>query len=988
MKKRIKLTPTESVVRQFAGKISISTAVSAALMCWGAPAFSQVAAATAQDGQKVEEMQAVVVSGTRLRVVNGNQAPTPVSTISLGELQAQVPKDLTDVVTQIPSIAGSMTPAGRSAQASNGTNGISAPALRGLGSNRTLVLLDGQRSVPVTQTGETDLMNIPQQLVKRVDVVTGGASAAYGSDALAGVINFVLDKKFTGVKGEVSAGQSTYHDDKNWKGSLTGGWKFADGRGHFLLSGEHARNLGVFGNETGARPPRDWQYDSRGILANPAYTPTNGTPQYIVVPHYNSAAATKGGLIVDTALRGTAFDANGQPYQFNFGRLDKVAPGGIPLYMSGGNQTDSNISGMQILQPLMKRDGLFTRVSFDLDDRTTVYAQGSYNESETRGGLATYIQQGDLTISADNAFLPASVAARARELGITSFKMGMVKPGERAGAYVERQVKRVVLGTDSRFDAFGSTWDISAYYQIGQTDANEQGTGLRIVSNYNQAIDSVINPATGAPICRSTLTNPNNGCVPFNVFGWQALPEAVNNYAFGGGNPTRLQKFRQDVAAVTVRGEPFSNWAGPVSMATGLEHRKEAGSGTVDDRSGPPTQWGTQFLPLNGRYTVKEAFVEAGVPLAKDRAFAKSLDFNTAVRVTDYSVSGNVVTWKLGTVWAPVDDLRFRLTRSHDIRAPNLAELFTKGLQTISAVRDPFRNNLQSSLATVVTVGNLSLEPEKANTWAVGMVLEPRFLPGFSTSIDYYKIDVSGAIGTVSSQQILDSCHDGQAVFCPAIDRASSGAQINGLTEVTRVRNSFFNFANQLARGVDVEANYRLNSSWNFRVFGTKFLENKLASGITPTIDIVGDMQPRFGSPATGAIPNWKATGSITYDTKPLTATLAVRALSDGYFGAASGAYIVCSSNCPPSTAANPTIDQNHVAGAVYFDASITYRPQGRASSGNPEFFFGIHNIANKDPAIVPRGPSGQAYGTRPTNDWAYDMIGRTFQAGVRFAWK
>jgi outer membrane receptor protein involved in Fe transport len=979
------------VFGEFARKVSLGTAVSAAVACWPAPVFAQSAAAAGQEAPKAEELQSVVVSGTRLRVANGNQAPTPVTTIGIAELQAQVPKDLTDVISSVPSVAGSMTPVGRSIQASNGTSGISAPALRGLGSNRTLILLDGQRSVAVTQTGETDLENIPQQLVKRVDVVTGGASAAYGSDALAGVINFVLDKNFTGVKAEISGGQSTYNDDRNWKASVSGGFKFADNRGHVLLSAEHATNLGVFGNETGARPPRNWQYDSPGVIANPAYVPGNGKPQYIVVPHYGSAAATKGGLIVNTALRGTAFDASGKPYQFNFGTLEKVAAGGIPLYMSGGNQTDNNITGMEILDPRMHRDGLFGRVSFNVTDKATVYAQASLNQNDTRGGHSTFAQQGDLTISADNAYLPASVAAQAKALGITSFRMGMYQPGERQGGLVTRQVKRLVLGADASVDAFSTRWDLNAYFQTGQTDANEQITGVRIVSNYNQAIDAVIHPATGAIVCRSTLANPGNGCVPYNVFGWHGMPEAVYNYAFGGGHPTRKQQFRQDVLAATVRGEPFSVPAGPVAVAAGFEHRKEAASGSVDERSGPPTQWGTQILALNGSYTVNEAFGELGVPLLKDAAFAKSLDLNAAVRATDYSISGKVATYKVGTVWAPLDDLRLRLTRSRDIRAPNLAELFTQGLQITQPVLDPFRNGLQSSLSTVVTTGNLNLEPEKANTWAVGMVLAPRFLPGFSSSIDYYKIDVSGAIGTVSSQQIVDSCFAGLAQFCSAIDRGASGTQVNGLYEITRVRNTFFNFAKQLARGVDIETNYRFNNNWSVRVFGTKFLENRLISGITPSIDLVGDMRAQATSPAIGAIPKWKASGSLTYETRPLTATLAVRALASGFVGGTPGnttMYIQCTDACPLSTANNPTIDDNHVPGAVYFDASFSYRPKGRIADGEPEFFFGVRNIANRDPAIAPRGPGGLAYGSRPTNDWVYDLIGRSFQGGVRFKWK
>ena len=947
------------------------------------PAFSPALAQEAPGRATAAEdaLEEVVITGTRLNL-DGYRAPTPVTVLGLDEIQAQAPKDITDVVNQIPSIVGSMTPVARSVQASNGTNGISTPALRGLGSNRTLILLDGQRSAPVTQTGETDIENFPQQLIKRVDVVTGGASAAYGSDALAGVVNFILDRDFTGVKTELSGGQSSYHDDRNWKANISAGFKFADDRGHVLLSGEYSRNDGIFGNDFGNRPPRDWQYGSPGTLLNPAFTPSNGQPEYLVVPNYASATATKGGIITTGPLRGTAFAADGTPYQFNFGTLDRVAAGITPTYMSGGDWEDADITGMMILDPEMRRSNLFSRVSYDLTENLNVYVQGSYSKSYTRGGHSTFANQGDLTIQADNAFLPPSVRAQAQALGVTSFRFGRFKEGERQGGLVHREVERYVVGAEGKFDAFGKNWDWNAYAQRGKTNSDEEITGVRLTTEYNNAIDAVVHPTTGAITCRSTLTNPSNGCVPFNVFGWQGLSPAVDAYAFGGGtysgiHPNRVQVFTQDVIATSVRGEPFSSWAGPVSLAMGLEYRKEKSEGVVDPLS-VQQRWATVIRPLFGSYNVTEGFVETNVPLAVDRSFAKSLDFNAAVRATDYSVSGYVTTWKGGVVWAPIDDIRFRVTRSRDIRAPNMSELFTPGLQITAPVRDPFRNNEQSSLAIQFTTGNLGLEPEKADTTGVGIVLQPRFLEGLSASIDYYHIKVSDAIGILGNQPIVDQCFAGRQVFCPAIERATSGTPVNGFLPISRVTSTYFNFTEQLARGIDFEATYR-RSNLTYRLFVTRFLENTLDNGVTPAVDLVGDMRARADTPAIGAIPVWKGMGSITYSTDPVTGTLSVRAVSSGNIN---NTYIECTSGCPVSTPDYRTINDNHVSGAVYFDASVAYKPDLPAS---PEFFFSVRNIANKDPAVVPRGPGGLAYGGRPTNEWVYDVIGRSFRAGVRF---
>lgn len=954
--------------------------------------------AQADNGGQAETND-IVVTGTRLQT--GFQAPTPVTVLGSQEIANQAPRSITDVVSQIPSIVGSMTPAARSTQASNGTQGISAPALRGVGSNRTLVLIDGKRSPPVTQTGETDIEMIPQQLVTRVDVVTGGASAAYGSDALAGVVNFVLDHDFTGLKGEVSGGFTEYGDGNNYKVALSGGFKFADGRGHIMVSGEHFRNYGIMGSQTGTRPKRDWLYGSPGIIANPAYTATNGLPQYITVDNFSSAAATRGGIIVNTALRGTAFRPDGTPYQFNFGTLERVAAGGIPIYMGGGDWQDSDASGFNILDPKMRRDNLFGRASFDVTDRINIFVQGGWNKNYTRGGHSTFAQLGDMTVQADNAFLPEEVAERARQLGISSFRYGRYKEGERRGGEVGREVFRFQAGAEGKMALFGSDWNWDVYGQRGTTKSREEITGMFLVREYNQSIDAVRNSA-GQIVCRvnadMVTTNDDPACVPYNIFGFPpVLDPAVDNYAYGGGHPTRHQKFTQTVFAGSLSGEPFSTWAGPVSLAVGAEYRKEEAEGSVDERS-LQQRWATNLVPLNGSYSVKEAFLEVAVPLAEDLPFAQSLEFNGAVRGTDYSVSGFVTTWKAGVTWAPIDDIRFRVTRSRDIRAPNLSELFTQGLQNTNIVSDPFRNGENCSQCVQVSVGSTDLQPEVADTLGLGVVFRPSFLPGFNASVDYYKISIKDAIGTLTPQQIVNECFAGRDVFCGAIERATSGTPINGVLPITRVRNSFFNFASQTARGIDFEVSYRLPmeklassvpGDLSLRLFATRFLENTLANGVTAPFDMVGDMRLMTSTPQIGGIPKWKGTGSLTYTTDPITVSLMARFISAGKMGgppaSPSSSWVECSTACPTSTALNPTIDDNHVPAAAYFDANIAWRPANMP--GRPEFFFSVRNLANKDPVIVARGPGQQAYGERPTNVTLYDMFGRTYRAGIRFNW-
>lgn len=934
---------------------------------------SNTAAEIAQDrqdstGNAPATESDIVVTGSRA-VRDGSQAPTPVTVLGEVEIQRQAPKDLTDVVNQIPSIAGSMTPQSRSLQSSNGTVGLSSPALRGLGSNRTLVLIDGQRSVSATQTGEVDIGSIPQGMVKRVDVVTGGASSAYGSDALAGVVNFVLDTDFTGVKTEMSGGMTDYGDDQNYLLTATAGFKFAQDRAHVVISGEQTSTTGAFGDASGDAPSRKWIYGAPGILINPGYIATNGQPQYIVRPDYALANASVGGLITSGPLRGTAFNRSGQPYQFNFGL---VGSGGG--YMSGGDWQKSDVTNFEALSPKQSRQNVLGRISYDVTDRINIYAQAAYSHSDSVATHSTFVAQGNVVLRGDNAFLPASVRAQAAALGVTSFNFGYVQPGPRNGGAVDRRVQRYVLGTNGSFDALGKEWEWKAYYQRGQTRSFDQVLNNRRQANLTRAYDAVVNPATGTIVCRSTLTDPNNGCRPLNVFGFQLPDDATRDYVYG--TSSRVQFFKQDVFAGEMRGEPLSTWAGPVSLAFGIEHRRESANGTVDALS-LANGWGqSNFVALNGKNNVTEGFAEVQLPLVKNASWTRSLEVNGAVRGTNYSTSGYVTTWKGGMIWSPIEDVRFRVTRSRDIRAPTLSELFTRGLNAFLSLTDPANGNVAQQVL-VQTVGNTNLKPEKADTFGAGIIVQPTFLPGFTASADYYHIRISDAIGTVAGQDIVNQCAAGVAIFCPSIARQ------NGVLSV--VTNQPFNFANQKASGVDFEAAYRrqlggsIGGTLAFRFFGTLSLKNILDNGITPPLDLVGEMRPRVNTPSIGGVPNFKYQISVNYDREIFNVNFIGRGVSSGIVN---GTYIECSAACPTATVNHPTIDNNHVDGAVYFDASVTLKPQ---LSFHPEIFFSVRNLANKDGAYVFRGPGALSYGERPTQETVYDLLGRTFRVGVRF---
>jgi iron complex outermembrane receptor protein len=928
-------------------------------------AFAQdmpaIAASAQQDASNPEDTAPVdasdiVVTGTRV-IRDGYKAPTPTSVIGSAEIAAKAPSNIADFVNELPSLSGSTSPRNNVASLSTGLVGVNALNLRALGANRTLILLDGQRVAASTLTGLVDVNTIPQALVKRVDVVTGGASADWGSDAVAGVVNFILDKDFVGLKGMAQGGVTTYGDDRSFNVSLTAGARFAGDRGHILLSGEIAHNDGISGIGK-----RTW-YNGAKILLNPAYTATNGQPQLLVSPGVGFATATPGGIITSGPLRGTYFGEGGTPAQFNYG---SVVSGN---FMIGGDWKYADFAKSGDLDPELNRQSVFGRVAYDLTDNLQVYAQLSYNRATSRVASLNQFNFGNITIQPDNAFIPASI----RPQVTAAFSLGTLN--EDLGPIISttnRSSWRGVVGLKGDFDAFGSKWTWDAY---GQKSINRVYTDglVSITSRYNAAIDSVRN-ANGAIVCRSTLTNPTNGCVPYNIFGTGVNTQAARDYILG--TSWGRSKLTQQVFAGTLHGDPFSTWAGPVSIAMGVEHRREAVSGSNDPLSTTRSYFAGNFLASFGSYHVTEGFLEAVVPLAKDLPFAESLDFNGAIRATDYSTSGFVTTWKAGLTYSPVKDITFRLVRSRDIRAPNLAELFQSGQSSTTTINDPFRNNAATTLFQV-TSGNLALKPEKADTFGVGVVVQPSFIPGFAASVDYYNIEIDGAITTVNAPSLVNQCFLGNAQFCSQITRSATGTVINGLTPISSVAVLPVNVAKQISRGLDFEASYRrplFDGNISLRLLATRFLKNYSNDGITPATDNVGTNSAN-GS-LRNTLPKWRYMASIGYDHDPFAVTLTARGFSAGVINTS---YVECTSGCPRSTTANMTINNNRLPGAIYFDANVTVKVMKDVDA-----FFVVDNIANKDPAQVGFGPT---VGAAPIsiNPLLYDVLGRTFRLGVRF---
>ncbi len=942
------------------------------------PSGDAAQAAPAADAQR-DALTEIVVTGTRLGGASGFTTPTPVTVLNAELFEKQAATNVAEVLNQMPAFRPQDSPATSNILAAN--LGASTADLRGLGASRTLVLIDGRRVVastvggPAQSTpgGAVDLNMIPSTLLERVDVVTGGASAAYGSDAVAGVVNLILNKTLTGFKSTVQYGE-TRSGDEEYLVSLAGGLDLGS-RGHLVLGGEYVNNKGAGNCYT-----RDWCAQDYNVVSNPSRT--NGLPASIVLPNTEPGSTSENGLIAGVyrgnvfsssgPLVGQEFRPDGTTYAHNYGTYY-----GAGLFQGGGDAPRSAwYENFNLSQPV-ERYSLFGHVNYELTETITGTVQASYGHVAGNAPGAQTRFQGipgsALVITRDNAYLPAGVASVMDANGITRFNLGRVFQDIGPSlADVERSTSRILGALDGKLAA-GFTWN--AYYQYGRTDYHSISENNGIIDNIRRAVDAVVGP-DGNIVCRSTLTDPTNplvaGCQPLNPFG-------VGNYsaaavAYTQGSAVQDTQMTQQVVAATVQGDLFDIWGGPVSLAAGAEYREEEAHGTADAVSQANRFYQNPAVTIDGKLNVKEGFVEVGVPLARDLAFAKQLDLNGAIRLTDYSTSGNVTSWKVGGNWAPSNSIRFRATRSRDIRAANLFELYSPASAVNSSVIDPV---LSSNYNTrQINRGNPTLDPEIADTWTAGIVLEPDFfgLDGLHLSVDYFDIDVKGAVANLGTQVLVSKCAEGLAQYCQFVQRDPAS------NAVVLVTNQFLNLNNVIVRGLDLEAAYSLPLSRiapslpgriNARVLATHNIE-------LTTIDITGSRVDRAGmngAPVSqpSGVPNWELNGYLGYSVDRFGFEVQVRYLSSGVYLATA----IGPDQAGYSTTLSNSISDNYVPSMTYVNLNAQYSIVKDAAK-NIELFASVNNLFDRDP------PNDLPSSSGVTNPVLYDVLGRMVKVGAR----
>lgn len=966
--------------------VSAFALLSTAAHAQEAPAQEGVAAAS-------EDESPIVITGSRIARPEAD-SPNPVVSINSATLQQSGQVNLTDLLVTNPALVGSSTSADAGgSSALFGGVGINLLNLRNLGTDRTLVLVNGRRHIAgISGSAAVDVNTIPNALIERIDVLTGGVSAVYGADGVSGVVNFILKRDFEGLDIRGQSGISSRGDAGNYYGSITAGKNFADDRGNVALSYEYNRENRVLSNKrsTGISA------QACGLVRNPADFPDdpNVFDRILTCDLRYADSSTNGA--VDANIDFTPdFQGNGQPYD-----LGIFLPSSGGLVQGGSSTPTAGYAGD--LQPDIEKHNVNLLASFEFSPALRLFVEGKYTSTKNFSAAQPSFDF-FTTIQADNPFIPATIA---NEIifgpgGLDDFGLpaGVLVSRDNfdlgiRGESAKRETLRGVIGFDGQISDH-ARYELS--YVYGQTKTDFLSTSYRLADRYFAALDAVDEGQflTGTPngriVCRSNLDpnapfndpnafligaatspltftpGPNSGCQPLNILGEGVASQAALDFInVDLANRSKVAHHVLNGAISGDFGQFFKLPGGPVGFAIGAEYRKE----TSDFVSDPYLQQGAladiaQISPESGSFDVKEVFAELNVPLLRDMPLAHLLQFGAAIRLSDYSTVGKTTTWKVDGTYSPIKDITFRGTYSEAVRAPNVSELFAPQNGTFSFIDDPcdptnigegtsFRQaNCNATLTALginpatfspttdpqATVslpgrsgGNPLLNEETAKTWTAGIVLKPSFMPGLVATFDWYDIKLRNAINTATAQDLVDLCVDQPTlsnVFCQDITRDPTTGYVSDYLVGPA------NVAEFKTSGADLTVNYGVNAgkagNFNLRLVGG-YLEN-LSFVPSPGADVDVDTEEAF-------VPKWIGTFDLTWTKDNFYLNYGVN-----YFSK-TRRYTT------EQLRANPDlVDPKY----FFYRAKIEHDIQLGVSTGDDRFTFygGINNIFDRTPDVA-----------------------------------
>ena len=933
----------------------ISNSIKCALLTAAATASSTV---LAQDEQVAKKIERVEVTGSRI-LREGAIAPAPVTVISGDQLVNSGAVNIGEALNNLPALGNtySMANSGRFI----GTAGLNILDLRNMGTDRTLVLVNGKRHVSSSAGSQSvDTNTIPSVWIERVEIITGGASAVYGADAVTGVVNFILKDNIEGLDVSLTRGFADLNSYNNKKATFSYGSNFNDDRGNAAFAVEYS------GQDSLNALDHPWTSTSFSSLPNQAQTDENKNsadfPDDILTPNPGYYAINDSGVYAledptklinsfnpDSSARDLYIGNNADPY-------------------SCANCDFFNLGQFEEIQPEFERYNVNFKVNYDVTDDLNVYFDAKYvnSQGESIGQPAFFFFDSDNSIKLDNPYLDPSIKARMQEEGVDSIMINRMMSD--LGRRVEnntRETTRFVTGLQG---TVFEDWELDTSIVYGKTELDRENGANMILANYFNALDAV-EDANGNIVCRSAEAQAD-GCVPVNIMGFGAPSQQAIDYinTVSIGDSTIEQTV---VSASLANGAIYELPAGYVGIAFGAEYRKEE-----SETNEPDNAEGTFFNALGedkGSFNVREVFFEATMPILTDLPLIQDLVFDTAVRHADYSTIGEATSWKLGLDWTVNDELRVRVTQSAALRAPNISEVFGAASQTFYSVDDPcraenlanlsnattrsancsalgvasdFNSGYDSASLDGLTSGNRDVKGEESTSTTVGIVYQPEFLDNALLTIDYWEIDLENAIDTIDAQEILDRCVDSTTginnQYCNLITRNASG-------EISLIQNSVLNVAGQKASGVDFELGYdfdALEGSFKTRLIGTYLIERK-------DYPFQDDPSSYIEYAGTTGEAKWQTNLSLTYAKDNFYSTVETRFISE----------VDLYTNVDLASNSNPS---NQMFYGKYFITDMTV---GYSFDSGLGVKVGVDNLFNRK---LPYGSRGTSAGSA-----SYDNIGR-----------
>lgn len=963
-----------------------------------------------------DTIQEVVVTGTRIQTPNAVSS-SPVYSIGADEIALQQQPEVEKILRVLP-----ITVAGDGGNANNGTAGAATINLRGLGPQRNLILINGKRATPYNYDGLVDTSIIPTALIERIDIVTGGASAVYGSDAIAGAINFVLKRDFEGVEVNTDFSQYDEKDGDIRTASMTLGANVADGRGNVVVSVNWtdregvqlgARPLGLLGIETATGAGYENFLNGVAPTAPPAGC---GGP--------GAVAAGGSGTTLPTRVSVAGGAVIGQ-----FRDDGSIGP----------NCSVFNFNPFNYYQTPQERFGGSVIGRFEVSEHAEAYARFAYSSTNVRQQVApsgifgsamwTPLSNSFITPAARATFISAFEAGRlgasptvttggvfpnwrdlnnnnvvddADDVRIT-YGRRTVEFGERSTTY-DNNAFQFIIGTQG---AIVGDWNYDVSLQYGESNRTNTSAGYTNIANIENALDAV--PVNGVLTCR----NGDPSCVPINLFGgFGAITPQMA--AYSSATAIEQQTYDQTIVSASVSGPlnflqiPFAS--SPVAVSLGAEYREEFGETTPDEcwKLAPSSCLGGaggNLLPIAGGFDVRELFGEILIPIANDLPGIQSLDLEAGYRYSDYDPSGVNRTYKYGASWKPLDQLLVRVMKQRAARAPNVGELAAPNTTALdNATQDPCSvdngANITPALrdlcmATGMSAGQVGVikdleagqinsfqgtdldalpNPEIADTLTVGLVWTPDlgFLRNSMLSLDYYKINIKDVIGEFSAQEVLDGCYVlAQASECAKIRRIGGGLTLDGSGVETFTTNLDFLEAEGVELGFSFGVEIGRFGNLTFSGNVNKYLaQESQSSASTPIQDCLGIYGTACGNGAQGGpLPEVRWIQRTTWSYGDFTVSALWRHL---------GAVSIDPVQYDISLGNDVFPAFRNIGSYDYFDmyGSWTFLEKATLS-------VGIVNMFEKDPPVVGNEAADTTSNSGNTFPGTYDTLGRMYSVGL-----